>query len=94
VPATPAETLRRARRIAIANGVHFAYTGNIHDAEGGSTYCPGCNELVIERDWYELGSWHVDASGACRHCGTRIPGHFDAAPGRFGAKRVPVRLAT
>jgi pyruvate formate lyase activating enzyme len=93
VPSTPANTLRRARQIAMSNGVHFAYTGNVHDSDGGSTYCPGCKERVIERDWYELGSWHLDAEGACRNCKTKIPGHFDASPGRFGAKRIPVRLA-
>ena len=93
VPSTPASTLTRARRIAMANGVHFAYTGNVHDSEGGSTYCPGCSELVIERDWYELGRWRLDAEGACSNCGTSIPGHFDPAPGHFGANRTPVRLA-
>jgi pyruvate formate lyase activating enzyme len=92
-PSTPASTLRRARRIAMDNGVRFAYTGNVHDSDGSSTYCPGCKELVIERDWYVLGEWHIDANGACGHCGTRIPGHFDAAPGHFGAKQVRVRLA-
>jgi pyruvate formate lyase activating enzyme len=93
VPSTPAATLTRARRIAMANGVHFAYTGNVHDSAGGSTYCPGCGERVIERDWYELGAWRLDAGGACTNCGTGIAGHFDAAPGHFGAKRIPVRLA-
>jgi len=86
VQSTPAATLRRARRIAIGNGVNYAYTGNVHDSQGGSTWCPGCNELVIERDWYELGAWRLDAGGACRNCGTRIAGHFDAAPGHFGAR--------
>ena len=71
----------------------FAYTGNVHDSHGGSTYCPGCSELVIERDWYELGAWQLDDDGACRHCGTKIPGHFDAMPGSFGARRMPVHLA-
>ena len=42
VPPTPPATLRRARRIALANGLRFVYTGNVHDAEGGTTYCPGC----------------------------------------------------
>jgi pyruvate formate lyase activating enzyme len=93
VPSTPAQTLSRARKIAIGNGVHFAYTGNVHDSDGGSTYCPGCKELVIERDWYELGTWHLDEDGACRNCETQIPGHFDAMPGNFGAKRIPVHLA-
>jgi pyruvate formate lyase activating enzyme len=92
-PSTPASTLRRARRIAMDNGVRFAYTGNVHDSDGSSTYCPGCKERVIERDWYTLGEWRLDANGACRHCGTKIPGYFDATPGHFGAKQVRVRLA-
>ena len=37
---TPAETLTRARDIAMGNGVHYAYTGNVHDEAGGSTYLP------------------------------------------------------
>ena len=93
VPKTPASTLDRARRIAMDNGVHYAFTGNVHDSKGGSTYCPGCKALVIERDWYELGMWRLDADGACSSCGTRIAGHFDTAPGGFGARRIPVRLA-
>jgi pyruvate formate lyase activating enzyme len=50
-PPTPPETLTRARRIALANGVRYAYTGNVHDVEGGSTFCPGCGARVIERDF-------------------------------------------
>ena len=91
-PSTPASTLTRARRIAMENGVHFAYTGNVHDSTGGSTYCPSCDELVIERDWYDLGKWNLDENGACVSCGTVIPGHFDTTPGQFGARRIPVRL--
>jgi pyruvate formate lyase activating enzyme len=90
---TPPETLTRARAIAMRNGVKFAFTGNVHDRTGSSTWCPKCGELLIERDWYQLGRWGLTSHGACRHCGERIPGHFDAAPGQFGARRVPVRLA-
>jgi pyruvate formate lyase activating enzyme len=39
VPPTPAESLTRARTIAIKNGVRSAYTGNLHNEEGESTYC-------------------------------------------------------
>jgi pyruvate formate lyase activating enzyme len=90
---TPAATLRRARKIAMQNGVNFAYTGNVHDSDGGSTYCPNCEALVIERDWYQLGTWRLDAKGACIDCGTPIAGYFEAAPGRHGARRIPVRLS-
>ena len=89
---TPASTLRRARNIAIENGVDFPYTGNVRDEEGGSTYCPGCGRRVIGRDWYILSDWHLTAKGNCGFCGTSIPGHFDALPGSWGGRRQPVRI--
>ena len=92
-PPTPSSTLGRARRIALRNGVHYAYTGNVHDSEGGSTWCPGCSRRVIERDWYTLGEWGLDAQGRCAHCGTAIEGVFEARPGTWGARRQPVRMA-
>jgi Pyruvate-formate lyase-activating enzyme len=92
-PPTPPQTLTRARRIALGNGLRFVYTGNVHDREGGSTFCPGCGARVIERDWYELGEWKLDAQGCCIECGTQLPGVFDGAPGTWGAMRLPVRLA-
>jgi len=66
----------------------------VHDSDGGSTWCRDCKERVSERDWYELGTWRLDGDGACRNCGTQIPGHFDAAPGNFGARRIPVQLSS
>jgi len=92
-PPTPPQTLSRARAIALRNGVHYAYTGNVHDAEGGSTYCPKCGTRVIQRDWYELGEWALDAKGCCTKCHTRIAGVFDERPGTWGARRMPVRMA-
>lgn len=93
LPRTPPGTLTRARRIALANGVRYAYTGNVHDGEGASTWCSGCGALVIERDWYQLGRWGLDDEGCCQACGTALPGRFSGPPGRFGPRRVPVRLA-
>lgn len=92
-PPTPPETLSRARRIARANGLHHAYTGNVHDEDGGSTTCTGCGQRLIGRDWYVLTHWGLDETGACTECGTRLAGHFDGPPGTWGAKRQPVRLA-
>lgn len=91
---TPASTLTRARTIAMNNGLHYVYTGNVHDAAGSSTYCHGCGARVIERDWYELGQWQLDSHGACTGCGTQVPGVFNGPAGAWGARRVPVRLAT
>jgi len=91
-PHTPPATLTRAREIARSNGLHYVYTGNIHDTDGGSTWCPGCAELLIERDWYELGEWNLEDS-RCRFCGYEITGRFEDYAGAWGARRRPVRLA-
>jgi pyruvate formate lyase activating enzyme len=91
-PATPPSTLTRARHIAMTNGLHFVYTGNVHDADGSSTYCPGCGARVIERDWYVLGEYNLTDDGRCTRCDTRLPGRFDGPAGTWGARRVPVTL--
>ncbi len=93
IPPTPPATLSRARRIALKNGVRYAYTGNVHDVDGGSTTCHECHRRLIGRSWYELGAWNLTEDGRCRFCGARCAGHFMAAPGTWGAKRQPVRLA-
>lgn len=91
-PPTPASTLSRAREIALTKGLHYVYTGNVHDSDGGSTYCPKCGELLIERDWYQLGRYRI-SNGKCAACGTPIAGHFEAKPGKWGRKRMPVRIS-
>ena len=92
-PRTPPATLTRAREIARAHGLRFVYTGNVHDPEGQSTRCPGCGEIVIGRDGYEITAWNLAGAGRCRGCETPIPGVYDGAPGTWGAQRRPVRLA-
>jgi pyruvate formate lyase activating enzyme len=92
VPPTPARTLRHAREIAMAVGLRYVYTGNVHDPDGQSTYCHGCGQLLIERDWYALGRWNLTADGACNRCGTPLPGVFEPRPDNWGAVRRPVRI--
>jgi len=89
---TPAQTLVRARQIALSHGIRYAYTGNVHDHEGGSTYCHGCGERLIGRDWYVLNEWNLTDEGSCRFCGEPCAGHFDSSPGSWGSRRLPVRL--
>lgn len=93
-PPTPASTLSRARRIALKNGLHYCYTGNVHDRVGGSTWCPRCGALLIERDWYALDAWRLTATGQCASCGARVPGVFRGLPGAWGRRRQPVQLGT
>jgi pyruvate formate lyase activating enzyme len=90
LPRTPAATLTRARRIAMAEGLRFVYTGNVHDPEGDQTLCPGCGTAVISRDWYEILDAKLTSGGACACCGTPIPGRFGEAIGNFGRKRMRV----
>jgi pyruvate formate lyase activating enzyme len=92
VPATPPSTLRRAREIGLRSGLRYVYTGNVHDPEGGSTYCHQCGALLIGRDGYELTHWELDENSCCRSCGAICAGHFDVQPGRWGARRQPVRI--
>ncbi len=93
-PATAPCTLTRARGIAIGNGVHHAYTGNVHDPDGQSTRCSSCGKIVIGRRGYTLGRWDLDGTGNCNHCGARLAGVIDGPPGNWGARRRPVRLST
>lgn len=91
-PPTPASTLTMARDIAIKAGVRYAYVGNVHNKDADSTWCHQCGELLIERDWYELGQWNINTEGCCKSCGTRVAGVFEENPGHWGAKRLPIRM--
>ncbi len=93
VPPTPASTLDRARNIALSHGLHYVYTGNVHDVEGGTTYCPGCNNAVIARDWHRILNYRLTEDGRCRECGGMIAGRYEKFTNAFGPRRIPVRLA-
>ncbi|MBM4190426.1 MAG: AmmeMemoRadiSam system radical SAM enzyme [Betaproteobacteria bacterium] len=94
LPPTPPATLTRARQIAMDTGLHYVYTGNVHDLSGGTTHCPKCQAPVIVRDWYEIRSYLLDEAGCCPHCHTSVAGRFGRFESPFGARRIPVRLAT
>lgn len=91
IPRTPVSTLRMARSIARKAGLRYVYTGNVHDKEGDTTYCPSCERAVIERDWYEILSSSLE-NGACGACGAEIPGRFGTTTGRFGRRRVRLQI--
>ena len=60
--------------------------------DGASTWCPQCGALLIERDWYRLGRWHLKDAGHCADCGYELPGRFLDQPGHFGPQRIPLQL--
>jgi pyruvate formate lyase activating enzyme len=90
-PPTPPSTLTRARAIGLRNGLRYVYTGNVHDEAGGTTSCGACGEPLIGRDWYRMTRWAL-RDGCCATCGARVPGVFERLPGRWGSRRLPVRL--
>ena len=91
-PRTSLESLLKARKIALKNGIHHAYVGNVHNREADSTYCHKCGELLIGRDWYELSGWNLDTDGKCQFCGASCAGVFAAQPGNWGARRMAVAM--
>jgi len=91
---TPPATLERAQRIARKNGVRYAYTGNVDNPRGESTYCHACGALLVERDRYRLGAWGLTGDGRCARCGEKWAGVLEGRPGVWGRRRLPVTLAS
>ncbi len=90
-PPTPPATLSRARRIGLANGLRYVYTGNVVDPDGQATRCHHCRAVLIGRDWHRLNRWRLDDQGRCVACGTACAGVFDpGGPGSWGGRRLPV----
>jgi pyruvate formate lyase activating enzyme len=73
VPSTPVATLNRIRNTARAEGLHFAYIGNVPGHPGNHTYCPGCGKIVIRRVGMAVVN-NLLKAGKCPNCGRRIPG--------------------
>lgn len=92
VPPTPPATLTRARYIALKTGLHYVYTGNVHDLTGGTTFCPSCHAPLIVRDWYRIDTYALTEEGNCPHCGTAIAGRFGVFGHPFGNRRIPVAM--
>jgi pyruvate formate lyase activating enzyme len=64
----------------------------VHDKEGGTTYCSGCREPLIVRDWHQIANYKVTDFGHCLTCGTSVAGRYEAFTGQFGRRRIPVRI--
>ncbi|MBK9441226.1 MAG: AmmeMemoRadiSam system radical SAM enzyme [Comamonadaceae bacterium] len=92
VPATPLVTLIKARQIALKAGLRYVYIGNAHHTEGDTTFCPACQAHVIERDWYQINGYRLDAKGCCPDCGGAVAGRFSSSHGNFGRRRVAIKL--
>lgn len=92
IPPTPPATLKKARAIALRNGLHYVYTGNIEDDEGQSTYCHACGKALIARYGYDIEGWNLDEQGRCQFCKMPCAGIFENQPGNWGPKRFQIYL--
>lgn len=93
VPATPVATLVRARELALQAGLHYVYTGNVHNIEGDTTFCPACHAPLIVRDWYLIKQYRLTADGHCPDCGAAVAGRFASKAEHFGRQRIPVTMS-
>jgi pyruvate formate lyase activating enzyme len=92
IPPTPLATLRMARSTALKNGLRYVYTGNVYDEEGSATWCHACQKKLIGRDGYQPREWNLTPESCCKFCGALCGGVFDAKPGNWGARRLPVTI--
>jgi pyruvate formate lyase activating enzyme len=79
-PATPAGTLRRARRIGLEAGLRYVYEGNVPGEDGEHTHCHACGARLITRLSVFLKSNRI-RGGRCPGCGARVDGvEMDGRP--------------
>jgi pyruvate formate lyase activating enzyme len=72
-PATPVETVHKARKIGLKAGLRYVYAGNIPGDEGESTRCYNCGRLLIQRWGFRVSANHV-IDGKCPGCGVTVHG--------------------
>jgi len=75
LPSTPLSTLVRFHKLAMAEGIHYVYVGNVAYPEGNNTYCHNCKKLLIERAGYFVPTYNLNGN-TCKYCNTVIPGRW------------------
>jgi len=73
LPPTPVDTLKDAREVALSEGLHYAYIGNVPGDIGNNTFCPQCKKLLIKRTGYTIYENNITES-KCRFCDYKISG--------------------
>ena len=77
LPPTPVETMEQARNIALEEGLHYVYIGNVPGHPGNHTYCPYDGKVIILRKGFAVVENHI-VEGKCEYCGNPIPGVWEA----------------
>jgi len=73
---TTAEQLIRTCEIGRDAGLRYVYAGNLPGKVGRweNTFCPSCDELLVERYGYLIQKMKVTPDGKCPKCREIIPG--------------------
>ena len=72
-PSTPVKTLEKHHKIAKDVGLNYAYIGNVPGHALEHTYCPECNNVVINRFGFAIRKWDLDEKNQCIYCKNKIP---------------------
>jgi pyruvate formate lyase activating enzyme len=67
-PATPMDTLKKARHLAMQAGLRYVYLGNVA-SEYENTFCPDCGAIIIERSGFRINK----RGKTCPDCGYVAP---------------------
>lgn len=73
VPWTPVASIERGVTIAKEEGLRYVYAGNVPGHDGENTYCPKCNQLLVQRDSFIIANWNLTKEMRCPRCGEKIP---------------------
>ena len=75
---TSVKILLRAAEIGASEGLDFVYAGNLPGRVGRweHTYCPSCDQLLIERMGYKILQNRLQG-GQCPGCRHRLPGVWE-----------------
>ena len=75
-----------------SKGLHYVYTGNVHDPAGDTTFCPNCQAALIVRDWYQINAYHLTTTAIARTAAPPSPGASNTFSGQFGRQQIPVAI--
>ena len=73
---TSLSTLKRARQLALDNGMQHVYLGNTYEHGLNDTLCLECGAVLVSRYGLHAAIQHLDESACCTQCGTQSSINF------------------
>lgn len=73
LPVTPLVSLMEHYDLAREMGMNYVYIGNVPGIREQNTYCPGCRNLLVQRDRMRTVKVNLLPESTCPECGKSIP---------------------